>query len=680
MKNLKKIVALLTVLALCVGMSLSLASCKKKHEHSWDAGAVTKEATCLEKGTKTFTCSCGETKTEDIPVGEHVYKWGKCFACGDTYVKDDKNFYFTLAESLLDVERFYVNLTDFTIDVKTYESNSSNPTHSLNFKVNLAHFMLSVDENGNPVGKGEGKLVGTAGGDASFADGADAMSAEAVVVLKDGGFYLLAKATIGDDTEQMEMYIDLANTVAEEEINQITAIIPMLEELYNEGLDDIIGDIKNYRNSPINAAVAMVTEYVFTKKATETGYVFTLNYDRITELYYAVMNKKINELVDMVLGNGVFADLENWARGLWNKDFATLEKELTDICADLGVDIKDVYAYVNVVVNAIQGDPSDPEYKEFDVEEFIAELREMKVSEFINGMAGDETVTEEQFNEALDEVFDLLKENTLGEMMGPTSKPEPDSPKDNFNDGINTASEVDTVREQLVEVVNMLKGVVVGFTTDKDGRFISFNVNVNLKDMVLAEQTQEDGSKVTAKLTATGALVVNTTGNITKNFDSVVNAIMNKVNKVEFEEGQELIVRSGYEYSDNYVIVNHEGKLYAVETYDENDYYYEWSSEETELDGVACTKYVVYEYARVILVDNLAGYMIYGGTDEIRYSLVSFYGNYYTTYYTVYRTAEGEILKVEFNSENTFTEENETASSYSLELVYVVSEDKFYAE
>ena len=45
-------------------------------EHSWDDGKVTKKATCIAKGEKTFTCTgCGETKIESIPAtGKHDYK------------------------------------------------------------------------------------------------------------------------------------------------------------------------------------------------------------------------------------------------------------------------------------------------------------------------------------------------------------------------------------------------------------------------------------------------------------------------------------------------------------------------------------------------------------------------------------------------------------------------------
>ena len=54
-----------------------------QHTHTWDAGVVTKEATCTEAGVKTYTCSCGATYTEDIPAKGHNYNNGVCSKCGD---------------------------------------------------------------------------------------------------------------------------------------------------------------------------------------------------------------------------------------------------------------------------------------------------------------------------------------------------------------------------------------------------------------------------------------------------------------------------------------------------------------------------------------------------------------------------------------------------------------------
>ena len=46
-------------------------------EHTYDAGNVTKEATCTETGVKTFTCTkCKATKTEEIPKKAHDFSAG----------------------------------------------------------------------------------------------------------------------------------------------------------------------------------------------------------------------------------------------------------------------------------------------------------------------------------------------------------------------------------------------------------------------------------------------------------------------------------------------------------------------------------------------------------------------------------------------------------------------------
>lgn len=43
------------------------------HTHSY-SGVVTQKATCTKAGTKTYTCSCGDSYTEEIPVGDHAWK------------------------------------------------------------------------------------------------------------------------------------------------------------------------------------------------------------------------------------------------------------------------------------------------------------------------------------------------------------------------------------------------------------------------------------------------------------------------------------------------------------------------------------------------------------------------------------------------------------------------------
>ena len=54
-----------------------------QHTHTWDNGVVTTPATCTGAGVKTFTCSCGATKTETIAALGHDYNNGVCSHCHD---------------------------------------------------------------------------------------------------------------------------------------------------------------------------------------------------------------------------------------------------------------------------------------------------------------------------------------------------------------------------------------------------------------------------------------------------------------------------------------------------------------------------------------------------------------------------------------------------------------------
>lgn len=70
----------------------------EKTDHTWDNGVVSKDPTCTEKGSKTYTCAvCRKTKTEEIPATGHQNKEvrdKKAATCtkagytGNTYCKD----------------------------------------------------------------------------------------------------------------------------------------------------------------------------------------------------------------------------------------------------------------------------------------------------------------------------------------------------------------------------------------------------------------------------------------------------------------------------------------------------------------------------------------------------------------------------------------------------------------
>lgn len=82
---MKRKIRLLSVLsAVVMGTTMGLTACGgggvAEHDHVWNDGEITKEATCQAEGTKTYTCTvegCEQTKTEPVSKKAHVWNGGE---------------------------------------------------------------------------------------------------------------------------------------------------------------------------------------------------------------------------------------------------------------------------------------------------------------------------------------------------------------------------------------------------------------------------------------------------------------------------------------------------------------------------------------------------------------------------------------------------------------------------
>lgn len=87
---MKKFLIIFVAIALALGaiaITNSISSLNVKiedypHQHEYDEGTVTKEASCSSFGTLTRTCFCGQTVTEDILKVPHSLEEGVCTVCG----------------------------------------------------------------------------------------------------------------------------------------------------------------------------------------------------------------------------------------------------------------------------------------------------------------------------------------------------------------------------------------------------------------------------------------------------------------------------------------------------------------------------------------------------------------------------------------------------------------------
>ena len=73
MKNRKLFISILTGLCACLMSATLFTACGETHTHSYTSQTTT-EATCREKGLTTYTCSCGDTYTEEILALGHDTK------------------------------------------------------------------------------------------------------------------------------------------------------------------------------------------------------------------------------------------------------------------------------------------------------------------------------------------------------------------------------------------------------------------------------------------------------------------------------------------------------------------------------------------------------------------------------------------------------------------------------
>ena len=67
-----------------MGVSMTLSACGggsvEEHDHTWNNGEVTTEATCHSEGVRTYTCTvdgCGQTKIEPIAMTAHTWNNGE---------------------------------------------------------------------------------------------------------------------------------------------------------------------------------------------------------------------------------------------------------------------------------------------------------------------------------------------------------------------------------------------------------------------------------------------------------------------------------------------------------------------------------------------------------------------------------------------------------------------------
>ena len=109
------------------GIGIGIAASKPnepEHTHSYTQ-QITEEATCTEKGVITFTCSCNDTYTEEIPAtGEHTWDNGEITTEPTCTEAGEKTFTCTVCETATYTE----DVKELEHDTKTHEAQAATCT------------------------------------------------------------------------------------------------------------------------------------------------------------------------------------------------------------------------------------------------------------------------------------------------------------------------------------------------------------------------------------------------------------------------------------------------------------------------------------------------------------------------------------------------------------------------
>ncbi len=458
--------ALLTCLCALTG-TIALSACESTQcdGHSWDEGTITLEATCTTDGETLFSCTkCTETKIEPI-AASHAYENGVCTVCeasDPTYT--EPNFYLTLLESLTTANTYLFECSDADITVNYGKADGTSGTSI--FTVEDMKISLGFEE-GELVGAGCWKMSSTQTHYAS--DGTlqneDTFSLDVKMVIENGYVYI---KDADEPVTQAPILSHLSPFGVTEEM------LTIFQELATtDQWGELFTDLKSVENSPLNAMLKAIIEFEYQKEATDEGYNFTLNPERLTEVYAILSQQTLGAIYDLVYGEGAYAKLVDYAVSCVDKTVGDMVTEWETESEKWGINAESVYVLLNDAVNQMQGLTGE---NAFDIRALLNSNKDVTLVELLN-TATESALTADAYKQAINEYALTLKNAKLFELV---------------SEGISllNAMEILPVElpaeigvEELGALIQALEDALkdyadVSFNTDKKGNILSMGVSL----------------------------------------------------------------------------------------------------------------------------------------------------------------------------------------------------------
>jgi len=465
--------------------------------HTWGAWSVKTAATCVTAGVETRACAnCVATETRPIAAlghaGEIVCE--KCYGALFTLPEVDFSAYRSVG----------FDMTDYTLTLDfSGEERVSNIINSGVMTIDVIKGYVGLDENDALIGAGEGEI--------KFAGTNTPVDNTLTIAffIENNVIYMSAKGAIptGNANYDENQYVKVSlDTLEEKEeiegaLAEVEALLPEIEEWYNDVLVPVFDSVSVNTDGAKAFAVKVINSLLKKTAATDGSFTVTIDFEAIKDFNETLATKKISEMVDVILGEGVYADIKSYVTS--DEFYALSVADLVDyIETEQGVALEDLFAAVDALLaittpdgqtaptfNALIAQALEIEDPEFDA---VALLRGEEMAEYsvmaalksnIPGVE-DDPATEDvdeaavAIKEMIAGVFTQIESVTVydlvlgggasGEQSGPAPAADEEDPAAAMVEYVN--SMIDAIAEMVVFTANF----------DKNGAFVSTVIDVTV--------------------------------------------------------------------------------------------------------------------------------------------------------------------------------------------------------
>ena len=492
-------------------------------QHTYGAWTLTTAPTCTTAGVESRTCSkCSAPETRTVAALGHN---------GDLVCEVCYATVFNLPEvDFSEYKSIGLELKDYTLTLVYAEDN--NRVHNSTMTIDVIEGYVGLDENNELVGAGKG-TVKNVGATTNITS-----NIEFTFVIEDGVLYggmegnnFEVNTTLDDHQYvKIDLTADTAPELAEMEevLAQVEALVPVIEEWYNDELAPIFANVEINTDGAKKYAAKLANALLKKTVADDGSYTLTIDFEAIKAFNNDLATKKISEIVDVLLGEGTYADVKAFINS--DEFYALSVADVIDyIETEQGVDLAAFFGAVNSLLATlteneemtfekflIQSGEFDGMIDEnFNVVEFLrsedmANYSVMAALKLAFGAVDDEATADVDeaaatVKQAIAGVFTQAESTTVYELLAMMMDGDSNGGQAAPNPGAGSAAIPTTDTEDpmaamaaeinaMIDMISEMTGITVN--VDKNGNYVSTVIDVTVEDSSLT---------LTAKVTVTAA-------------------------------------------------------------------------------------------------------------------------------------------------------------------------------